>query len=154
MYKFIVYCIVVILLLGIIAYPLVYVYKYKRDYDYALLLADDSSLPRQKADYLKQYIEKVSTIKGKARYIFMTPNLELDKQIIILKGLVERFEELDKLNASSMAYQQGMYQLTGQEMENVLRRISNIFYNAKLRENPINYVFMMWTLPTAVVESD
>jgi hypothetical protein len=154
MYKFIVYCIVVILLLGIIVYPLVYVYKYKRDYDYALLLADDSSLPRQKADYLKQYIEKVSTIKGKARYIFMTPNLELDKQIIILKGLVERFEELDKLNASSMAYQQGMYQLTGQEMENVLRRISNIFYNAKLRENPINYVFMMWTLPTAVVESD
>ena len=108
---------------------------YPKNYNYALLLADDSSLPAVKADYLREYLQKVDTITGKPAYIFMRPDLELGKQKAILQGLITRFDDIAKLSPNEMAYQQGMYQLSGQEVDHQLERISSIFQGAKLRES-------------------
>ena len=123
-----------------------YEWIYPKEYEYALRLADDSSLPEQKALYLREYLNKVKTITGEPRYIFKKPDLNKSKQIAILEGLIKRFEDLSKLDPSSMAYQQGMYQLTGQEIDHQLDRISGIFQSAKLRENFINF-FVIAVLP-------
>lgn len=115
---------------------------YPKAYEYSLKLSDDSSLPTDKAQYLTEYLDKVKTIIGTPRYIFMTPDLELDKQIVILEGLIQRFDDIAEISPSEMAYQQGMEQLTGQEMDHQLDRISGIFKSAKLRENVINFLFV------------
>lgn len=117
-------------------------WQYKKNYEYALKLCDDASLPKVKAEYLKEYKEKVKTISGAPRYIFMTPDLELKIQLTILDGLIKRFEDIVKIDPSNMAYQQGMYQLTGQEIDHQLKRISGIFLSAKFRENILLFIFM------------
>lgn len=132
-------------LIGIISFIYLgvwYGYSYPKDYEYALNLADDASLPADKADYLKEYRDKVWQISGEPRWFFKKPDLNLDKQLNILSGLITRFEDIAKISPSEMAYQQGMEQLTGQEMDNQLDRISGIFRSAKVRENPIEAVFM------------
>jgi hypothetical protein len=113
---------------------------YPKTYEYALKLADDSSLPEQKAAYLEEYIEKIKDISGPPRYIFTRPDLDLNKQRIILQGLVKRFKDIAKLDPKEMAYQQGMFQLTGQEIDHQLKRISGIFKSAKLRESPFRFL--------------
>src|SRR3990167_7509722 len=113
--------------------PLIwYGWWYPKNYKYALLLADDVSLPETKAEYLKEYLSKVKTITGQPAYIFMRPDLELSRQVIILEGLIKRFEDIAKISPSEMAYQQGMQQLSGQEIDHQLERISGIFQSAKL----------------------
>ena len=119
-------------------------YIYPKNYDYALRLADDSSLPETKANYLKEYLGKISTIKGQSAYIFMRPDMELKKQIDILKGLIKRFEDIAKIQPSEMAYQQGMYQLSGQEIDHQLDRVSGLFTSAKMRENPLVFFIIGW----------
>ena len=117
---------------------------YPRNYEANLKLADDASLPQAKADYLQAYLDKVSDIQGKPRWIFTRPDLNLELQKEIMKGLIERFDAVAKISPSEMAYQQGMYQLTGQEIDHQLDRISDIFQSAKLRENPLNALFMWY----------
>ena len=118
---------------------------YPATYEAPLKLADDASLPISKAEYLREYLQAVDSIEGPPRYIFKRPDLNLAKQKIILKGLITRFDDIGKLEPSSMAYQQGMFQLTGQEMDNQLKRISGIFEDARIRENPLLF-FMFWIL--------
>lgn len=117
---------------------------YPRTYEYPLQLADDASLPEQKAAYLQEYLNKVSEINGPPRYIFTRPDLNLDTQKKILQGLITRFSEIAKLEPKDMAYQQGMFQLTGQEVDHQLKRISGIFFDASIRENPILYFMFFW----------
>jgi len=114
---------------------------YPKNYEYALRLANNASLPEQKAEYLKEYAKSISTITTNPAYIFMTPDKQLDKQKIILEGLIKRFEDVAKLKPSEMAYQTGMQQLTGQETDNQLARISGLFRSAKMREN--RFVFFL-----------
>ncbi len=121
-----------------------YGWWYPKTYEYALKLADDASLPQVKADYLKEYVEKVKTIQGEPRWFFKRPDLDLNKQVVILEGLIQRFEDVAKISPSDMAYQQGMFQLTGQEIDHQLDRISGIFQSAKVRENSLNAIFMWW----------
>ena len=115
-------------------------YIYPKEYEYALQLADDASLPNVKAEYLSEYLGRVETITGEPRYVFMKPDLELSKQKDILRGLIKRFEDIAEIESNQMAYQQGMGQLSGQEINHQLSRISRIFYSAKLRESFINYL--------------
>lgn len=144
MNKFILWFIVLIVLfvVGSIITSTVWNYGYSKNYEYALKLADDASLPQDKAKYLTEYLNKVSDIKGTPRYIFMTPDLELDTQRVILQGLITRFNDIAKIRPSEMAYQQGMQQLTGQEMDHQLSRIKGIFRSAKLRENFILFLLV------------
>lgn len=90
-----------------------YGYIYPKTYEYALKLSDDASLPQVKADYLKEYLKVIEDIKGEPRYIFKRPDLNLNKQRDILRGLITCFEDVAKISPSDMAYQQGMEQLTG-----------------------------------------
>ena len=117
---------------------------YPKNYEYALKLADDASLPKVKAEYLKEYLQAVGGITGQPAYIFMRKDLELNRQREILKGLIERFEDIAKIEPSNMAYQQGMYQLSGQEINHQLERTSDIFESAKLRENPLIFFIFCW----------
>lgn len=119
-------------------------YYYAKQYGYALKLADDASLPEQKAEYLREYLECVKTIKGQPRYFLITPDLELTKQVKILEGLVRRFEDIAKLSPSEMAYQQGMAQMTDQEVDHQKSRIAKIFKDAKYRENIFVFVLLTW----------
>jgi len=129
----VVFLVIAVLLTG--SYAVWNKWWYPKTYEYALKLADDSSLPEQKAAYLEEYIEKVKDISGPPRYIFTRPDLDLNKQRIILQGLIKRFKDIAKLDPKEMAYQQGMFQLTGQEIDHQLKRISGIFKSAKLRES-------------------
>ena len=117
---------------------------YPANYEYSLKLADDASLPQVKADYLQDYLDKVSTISGEPRYIFKRPDINLEKQRQILRGLIQRFRDVAAIEPSNMAYQQGMEQLTGQELDHQLKRISGIFYSARLRENPLIFLLVVW----------
>lgn len=121
-----------------------YNWIYPRDYEYSLRLADDASLPADKAMYLRDYLAKVKTVKGPPRLVFKRPDLDLDKQVTILEGLIKRFDDIAVIAPSEMAYQQGMYQLTGQEMDAQLDRISKIFCSAKIRETPLFAIFCWW----------
>ena len=123
-----------------------YNWQYPKEYEYALRLADDASLPEVKAEYLKEYLNKIKEIKGQPAYIFMRPDLELSKQISILEGLIKRFEDISKISPSEMAYQQGMQQLSGQEIDHQLERISGIFQSAKLREGFTFFIIIILPL--------
>lgn len=117
---------------------------YPKTYEANLRLADDASLPLDKANYLEGYLQDVSSINGKPRFIFKRPDLNLEKQRSILRGLIKRFYDVAQLSPSEMAYQQGMYQLTGQEIDHQLARISGIFYSAKLRQSIPLFLFFYW----------
>jgi len=117
---------------------------YPKNYEYVLRLADDASLPGTKAEYLEQYLAKVATITGPPRYTWKRPDLDLEKQKVILEGLIQRFKDIAKLDPGEMAYQQGMFQLTGQEIDHQLDRISGIFKSAKLRENWFVFFLQSW----------
>ena len=124
-----------------------YEWWYPSRYEYGLKLADDASLPQAKADYLEQYLDRIKTISGPPRYIFTRPDLDLDKQRVILAGLITRFRDIEKLDPKELGYQQGMMQLTGQEIDHQLKRISGVFQSAKLRESPfmfISFHFLFW----------
>jgi len=121
-----------------------HVWWYPSQYEYALRLADDASLPDAKAEYLQEYLNRVKTISGPPRYIFTRPDLDLDKQRIILAGLITRFKDIAKLDPKELGYQQGMMQLTGQEIDHQLKRISSVFVSAKLRESPFLFILFGW----------
>ena len=127
---------------------------YPKTYEYNLQLADDASLPQVKADYLKKYLADIDQIHGKPRYIFKRPDLNVETQKEILGGLIQRFEAISQILPSEMAYQQGMYQLTGQEIDNQLIRISDIFKSAKFRENFLLFFivcFGTWLIPLGFI---
>lgn len=117
-----------------------YQWWYPSRYEYALKLADDASLPDAKAAYLQEYLDRIKTIGGPPRYIFTRPDLDLDKQRVILAGLITRFRDVAKLDPKELGYQQGMMQLTGQEIDHQLYRISGVFQAAKLRESPFMFI--------------
>ena len=122
-----------------------YEWWYPKTYEYGLKLADDASLPKAKADHLQEYFDALKEISGPPRYVFVRPDLDLAKQRIILRGLITRFRDIAKLDPKEMAYQQGMFQLTGQEIDHQLERISGIFQSAKIRESPFLF-FTFWFL--------
>ena len=121
-----------------------YTWVYPKNYEYNLRLADDASRPEDKANYLKLYLEDISKITGEPRWIFKMPDINKEKQIEITEGLITRLQDVARLDPSELSYQQGIYQITGQEMEHQLNKISNVFQSAKVRENSLNAIFMWW----------
>jgi len=126
-------------------------YEYPKTYEYNLRLADDASLPETKAEYLKAYRSAIAEIKGTPRYVFMRPDLETSKQLVILDGLIKRFEDLAKIAPSEMAYQQGMEQLSGQEIDHQLLRLSGIFKSAALRESGLFFFWLCFVPWIAII---
>jgi hypothetical protein len=137
--KYIIVNSIVLVVCLILSAPIViwHFWVYPKNYEYALKLADDASLPEVKAGYLGEYLECISVIEHNPAYIFMRKDMELNRQKQILKGLIKRFKDIAKISPSEMAYQQGMEQLTGQEIDHQLDRISKLFKSAKLREDRI-----------------
>ncbi len=138
----------VLLVIGIVKLSL-FNWQYDRDYAYALKLADDASLPQAKADYLKEYLEKIKDIKAPVAYVFTKPDYDLNKQKVILQGLITRCEDIAKIAPSDMAYQTGITQLN-QEVEHQLKRINDLFKSARYRESGC---FPIWTTVVIVTSS-
>ena len=128
-----------------VMYALVwFTYIYPKNYEYNLRLADDASTPEDKAKYLKAYLNDIATIQGEPRWIFKRPDVDKQKQIEITEGLVKRLDDIAQMSPSDLAYQQGLEQITGQELDHQLERISSIFRSAKLRENPLIALSIMY----------
>ena len=138
------------LILGIISTSSCAVWNiwwYPSQYEYALRLADDASLPIAKSEYLQEYLDRVKTISGPPRYVFTRPNLDLDKQRAILAGLIIRFQDVAKLDPKELGYQQGMMQLVGQEINHQIDNISGVFQSGKVRESPfifLSFYVLSW----------
>lgn len=123
---------------------------YPANYESSLNLADDASLPQDKAKYLQEYRDRVATITGEPRYILKKPNLDTKMQLEVLDGLITRFRDIANLQPSDMAYQTGMQQLTGQEMDHQLKDISSIFYSAKIRESLLQFLIIRGVVPVSL----
>ena len=132
--------ITLVLLAGTVTWGVWAGWSYPRTYSYALLLCDDASLPKQKREFLEEYRERVGKITGPPRYVFRRPDLALDKQLLIVDGLITRLSDIEKVEPSSMAYQQGMAQVN-EEMEHQMARIDGIFKSAAFRESFIFFAF-------------
>jgi hypothetical protein len=102
-----------------------------------LRLADDASLPAMKATYLVKYKEAVSqSIKREdARYIFTQMRLTKTVQLANLDSLIVRLRDISELQPGSMAYQQGMQQVTGQEFDHTIAEIDGVFTDCYMRDS-------------------
>ena len=115
-------------------------YLYPRRYEAELRLAEDSSLPQQKAAHLLAFLEATDSITAQPRWVFMTPDKDLNAQRTILRGLVERLEAVAAMPPTEMAYQQGMAQVN-EEMDFAVVRTAGLFKSAAFRNNPL---FVVW----------
>ena len=107
-------------------------YTYSRDVSGFIELADDASTAHQKLEFLESYREAVliRIPNEKLRLIFTTPRHSRKTQLKVLDSLIQRLKEADKMQADSMAYQQAMLQISGQEFEHSLEDLNSIFHYA------------------------
>ncbi len=111
-------------------------YYYRIYVSQYLRLADDASLPALKRDYLIQYRDRISAHieRENARYVFQQERLTKEAQLQNLNSLIVRLEDIAKLSPDSLAYQQGMQQITGQEFDHTINTIDGTFKDCWLRE--------------------
>jgi hypothetical protein len=102
-----------------------------------LRLADDASTPQTKRKYLEQYKDAVieNVKRENARYIFTQTRLTKTTQLEVLDTLILRLDDIAKLTPGSLAYQQGMEQVTGQEFDHTIGSVNGIFKSCYIRES-------------------
>jgi len=102
-----------------------------------LHLADDASLPGMKRDYLTEYKEAVTkhVRREDARYFFKQERFTRTAQVGNLDSLMKRLEDIQAMTPDSLAYQQGMQQITGQEFDHTMADINNVFHDCYMRES-------------------
>lgn len=112
-------------------------YLYNLRAEQYLQLADDSSLPVMKKDYLIKYKEAVNkhVYRDSARYIFKRERLTKAAQMGVLDSLIKRLEDVSVLTPDSFAYQQGMEQVTGQEFDHTMGEINGVFKACYMRDS-------------------
>jgi lipopolysaccharide export LptBFGC system permease protein LptF len=100
-----------------------------------LRLADDASLPILKRDYLMKYKDAVITNiqREDACYCFKQKRLTRTAQLTNLDSLIQRLNDIATLTPDSLAYQQGMQQITGQEFDHTMGEINKVFYDCYSR---------------------
>ncbi len=101
-----------------------------------LKLADDASLPTLKEDFLLKYKEAVGKhiIRNEARYIFKQERLTKEAQFKNLDSLIKRLTDIKMMQPDSLAYQQGMQQITGQEFDHTMAEIDGVFFDCYIRD--------------------
>jgi len=111
-------------------------YNYKVNIGQYISMADDASTPALKLDHLKQYREKVSAgiHRDSARYFLKQDRLTKSVQLSNLDSLIQRLEDLSSLTPDSLAYQQGLLQITGQEFDHTVGEIDAIFRDCYMRD--------------------
>jgi hypothetical protein len=106
-------------------------YEIKQKMAY-LNLADDASTPAKKAEYLGKFIEAMekTNLPEHAAFWWKTSENCIADQLSVVKSLKERCDELVGKDPESMGYATGIQQVTGQEFEHALTKISNLFTKA------------------------
>lgn len=117
--------ILLIVLLAALAIPIfvpniVINYRWENEVESYFNLADKASTADLKYKYLLEYAEalkKKGLDKGQARWIFKTPDTDLNRNFEILQTLIRRTEEITKLDPKSLEYQQALKQITDNEFK-------------------------------------
>lgn len=81
-------------------------------------LADKSSTIETKLPHIQQFVQSLekSGLQGEHdAAVFKTPDNSFDDNFKAVQTLVKRMEEMTTMDTNSMAYQQAMQQITGQE---------------------------------------
>ena len=107
-------------------------------------LAEKASTIDLKSDYIDKFVKALeeSKLQGTNAYlIFKTPYSSFDQNMITLKSLQSRLQEIKTLDINSFAYQTAIQQITAQE-QGEANRMLEIFSECWLR---IHYVYL-WSL--------
>jgi len=117
-------------------------YHYSVDMGQYLKLADDSSLPKDKADYLIKYKDSVlqNVTREQGRYIFKQDRFTKTIQLKNLDSLIKRLQDIAILTPDSFAYQQGMEQISGQEFDHTIQEIDTVFSGCWYRQSLSRYL--------------
>jgi hypothetical protein len=114
-----------------------------REYNYSvrigqyLKIADDASTPALKLEYLRKYrgVVQDAIVRDSARYIFHQERLTKKVQLANLDSLIKRLADIEQMPPDSLAYQQGMSQITGQEFDHTFTEIDGVFYGCYMRDS-------------------
>lgn len=93
-------------------------YEYDSTVESYWELSDKSSTLVQKSTYLDQYVAALQKPDAFADYdalIYKTPNNSYAQNMVALLSLQGRMHEIQKMDASSFAYQTAIQQITAQE---------------------------------------
>jgi hypothetical protein len=133
--------VIVGLLIGIGIWCYLPGYNYRQQVSGYLMLADDASTAKLKLEYIEQYKDAVHKhVYGKnARYIWKTPQTNINYQKNVLDSLVDRVKQTSLLDEKSFEYQTAMNQITGQEFEGAMSSTNSLFYDAYKRQRGWSY---------------
>jgi len=93
-------------------------YLYTNEFSSYWELADKSSTIEEKARYINLFVEALEKSGLQGEYnaiIYKTPTVSFDKNLLALKSLQQRLEEIKTMDIRSFEYQTAIQQITGQE---------------------------------------
>lgn len=93
-------------------------YTYTNEFGSYWELADKSSTIEEKSKYINLFVEafEKSGLQGEYNAVFYkTPTVSFDKNLLALKSLQQRLEEIKTMDIRSFEYQTAMQQITAQE---------------------------------------
>jgi len=92
-------------------------YKCDRDLLSYWNLSNKASTLKQKSLYLDEFVANLEAahLSGNNALLLKTPDNSYDQNIITLKSLQSRMEEIKGMDVRSFEYQQAMYQISAQE---------------------------------------
>ncbi len=103
-------------------------YTFEKDYTQYWNLADKSSTIQAKQQYVTKFVEALETNKKRFAAhdaIFMkTPDNSFEQNLIALKTLSQRLEEIQDMNPSSFEYNTAIQQITQQEQGEAHKMLS------------------------------
>jgi hypothetical protein len=104
-------------------------------------LSEKASSLDAKADYLNRFVTAVegARLEGNNAIFLKTPNNSIEQNMVALRSLQKRMNEIKSMDVTSFAYQQAIQQITAQEQgeaSNLLGVIEGKWY--------LDHHFLLW----------
>lgn len=118
-------------------------YLYTNEFESYWELADKSSTIEEKSRYINLFVESLekSGLQGEYNAVFYkTPTVSFDKNLLALKSLQQRLEEIKTMDIRSFEYQTAIQQITGQEQGEASEMLS-VLHGCWTKNN----YFFYWT---------
>lgn len=109
-------------------------YEYENDISSDWILSVKASTLEKKLEYLNKFVNKIENLGYEGKYntiFYKTKNVSFDENLLVLKSLQEKLEEIKDMDVSSFQYQNAMFQITKQEQYNAkstLKVFNGIWY--------------------------
>ena len=117
-------------------------YKYERDIESYWSLADKASTVPKKAENINNFVNALGQCHFERQHnaLFLkTLNNSYDENIIAVKTLQQRLNEIQEMDVSSFEYQKAIEQITAQEMGSAYSMLC-VFHGIWYKE----YYFLLW----------